>query len=120
MKSLIRQRRVVTLHFIVLRVVYLLSWECNPVQASYGGEDAFFISQERSTAFGVADGVGGWVKSGINPAGLIFFSISASSWPCSLMKPVVHLSGNHYHSVVPQPWLCPDKSPPKPAGSDLV
>ncbi|KAL0047610.1 hypothetical protein WJX82_007709 [Trebouxia sp. C0006] len=40
----------------------------HPAKASYGGEDAFFISQERSTAFGVADGVGGWVKSGINPA----------------------------------------------------
>ena len=39
------------------------------VQASYGGEDAFFISQQGSTAFGVADGVGGWVTSGINPAG---------------------------------------------------
>ncbi|KAL0037728.1 hypothetical protein WJX77_009763 [Trebouxia sp. C0004] len=40
----------------------------HPAKASYGGEDAFFISQERSTAFGVADGVGGWVNSGINPA----------------------------------------------------
>lgn len=40
----------------------------HPAKASYGGEDAFFISQERSIAFGVADGVGGWVNSGINPA----------------------------------------------------
>ena len=79
MKSLIRPRRVVKLYFIVSRVVYLLSCECIIAQASYGGEDAFFISQERSTAFGVADGVGGWVKSGINPAGLISFAISVSS-----------------------------------------
>ncbi len=85
-----------TLHCIVLLVACLLSWECFSVQASYGGEDAFFISQERSTAFGVADGVGGWVNSGINPAGLIHLSISALSWPGSPMRAVVHLSENHY------------------------
>lgn len=39
------------------------------MQASYGGEDAFFISQQGSTTFGVADGVGGWASSGVNPAG---------------------------------------------------
>lgn len=35
------------------------------------GQDSFFYSQvgtSRSTAFGVADGVGGWVESGIDPA----------------------------------------------------
>lgn len=35
------------------------------------GQDAFFISNVgngSSTAFGVADGVGGWVQSGIDPA----------------------------------------------------
>ena len=35
------------------------------------GQDAFFVSQIGSThnvAFGVADGVGGWVESGIDPA----------------------------------------------------
>ncbi len=104
MKSRIRQRRVVKLHFIVLRVVHLLSCECIFAQASYGGEDAFFISQERSTAFGVADGVGGWVNSGINPAGLIVYAISASSWPGSLMEVVTHLSENHYDSAAPQHW----------------
>lgn len=40
----------------------------HPAKASYGGEDAFFISQQGSTAFGVADGVGGWANSGVNPA----------------------------------------------------
>ncbi len=38
------------------------------VQASYGGEDAHFVSST-SLAFGVADGVGGWSADGINPAG---------------------------------------------------
>lgn len=40
----------------------------NP-QASYGGEDAYFVSKQNGFAFGVADGVGGWANSGINPAG---------------------------------------------------
>ena len=47
------------------------------MQESYGGEDAFFISKAGGGAFGVADGVGGWQDSGINPAGL---SLSLSSW----------------------------------------
>jgi len=35
------------------------------------GQDAFFVSQvgaSTSTAFGVADGVGGWAESGVDPA----------------------------------------------------
>lgn len=39
------------------------------LQAAYGGEDAFFTSSVGGGAFGVADGVGGWQESGINPAG---------------------------------------------------
>ena len=39
------------------------------MQVSYGGEDAFFISNAGGGALGVADGVGGWQDSGINPAG---------------------------------------------------
>jgi hypothetical protein len=39
------------------------------LQASYGGEDAFFISNAGGGALGIADGVGGWQDSGINPAG---------------------------------------------------
>lgn len=39
------------------------------VQESYGGEDAYFISEAGGGALGVADGVGGWQESGINPAG---------------------------------------------------
>ena len=40
----------------------------HPDKASYGGEDAFFISDVGGGAAGVADGVGGWQESGINPA----------------------------------------------------
>ncbi|KAK9827359.1 hypothetical protein WJX81_000872 [Elliptochloris bilobata] len=40
----------------------------HPAKVDYGGEDAFFISSVGGGAFGVADGVGGWQESGINPA----------------------------------------------------
>ncbi len=37
----------------------------HPEKASRGGEDAYFVCD---TALGVADGVGGWAESGVNPA----------------------------------------------------
>ncbi len=37
----------------------------HPEKASRGGEDAYFFCD---TALGVADGVGGWAESGVNPA----------------------------------------------------
>ena len=40
----------------------------HPEKAHYGGEDAFFISPAGGGALGVADGVGGWAESGVNPA----------------------------------------------------
>jgi protein phosphatase PTC7 len=40
----------------------------HPDKASYGGEDAFFVSSVGGGALGVADGVGGWAESGVNPA----------------------------------------------------
>ncbi len=40
----------------------------HPDKASYGGEDAYFVSDAGGGAAGVADGVGGWQESGINPA----------------------------------------------------
>jgi protein phosphatase PTC7 len=40
----------------------------HPEKAHYGGEDAHFVSQAGGGAIGVADGVGGWAESGINPA----------------------------------------------------
>lgn len=53
------------------------------------GQDAFFFSQvgtTRTTAFGVADGVGGWIESGIDPAdfshGLCeYMACAARLWP---------------------------------------
>ncbi|KAH7399543.1 5-azacytidine resistance protein azr1 [Pyrenochaeta sp. MPI-SDFR-AT-0127] len=53
------------------------------------GQDAFFFSQvgdTDTTAFGVADGVGGWVESGLDPAdfshGLCeYMACAARSWP---------------------------------------
>lgn len=53
------------------------------------GQDAFFYSQvgnTNTTAFGVADGVGGWVESGLDPAdfshGLCeYMACAARSWP---------------------------------------
>jgi protein phosphatase PTC7 len=43
----------------------------DPRYRANSGQDAFFYSQvgtSQSTTFGVADGVGGWVESGIDPA----------------------------------------------------
>ena len=37
----------------------------------YGGEDAYFVSDVGGGAMGVADGVGGWQESGVNPAGKV-------------------------------------------------
>ena len=53
---------------------YCDGWGCSglvgpALQEAYGGEDAFFISDAGGGAMGVADGVGGWQESGINPAG---------------------------------------------------
>jgi protein phosphatase PTC7 len=53
------------------------------------GQDAFFFSQvgnTNTTTFGVADGVGGWVESGLDPAdfshGLCeYMTCAARSWP---------------------------------------
>lgn len=40
----------------------------HPEKRDYGGEDAYFTSAVGGGAFGIADGVGGWQDSGINPA----------------------------------------------------
>ncbi|OAL55992.1 5-azacytidine resistance protein azr1 [Pyrenochaeta sp. DS3sAY3a] len=58
-------------------------------QRARSGQDAFFFSQvgnTRATTFGVADGVGGWVESGLDPAdfshGLCeYMACAARSWP---------------------------------------
>lgn len=66
------------------------------------GQDAFFFSQigtSKSTAFGVADGVGGWVESGIDPAdfshGLCeYMACAARSWaPKPRASSILHPQG---------------------------
>lgn len=65
------------------------------------GQDAFFFSQvgtTKSTAFGVADGVGGWVESGIDPAdfshGLCeYMACAARIWPLKSNTTSLHPQG---------------------------
>ncbi|KAF1832934.1 5-azacytidine resistance protein-like protein azr1 [Decorospora gaudefroyi] len=62
------------------------------------GQDAFFFSQvgnTNTTTFGVADGVGGWVESGLDPAdfshGLCeYMACAARSWPYGFNKTSLH------------------------------
>ena len=61
-----------------------------PMQVSYGGEDAHFISDVLGGALGVADGVGGWKEEGINPAGQGRAGASAAP-ACSLCMLPQHL-----------------------------
>ncbi|KAL5121265.1 Protein phosphatase 2C 7 [Pleosporales sp. CAS-2024a] len=61
----------------------------NKAHRAKSGQDAFFFSQigtTGATTFGVADGVGGWVESGLDPAdfshGLCeYMTCAARSWP---------------------------------------
>lgn len=87
------------------------------MQASYGGEDAFFISQQGSTTFGVADGVGGWANSGVNPAGkntvvlsvvvLLSSKGSQSLDHCSLLKQIATNVASSPMSLFDRPFsLC--------------
>ncbi|KAL6764776.1 serine/threonine protein phosphatase [Haematococcus lacustris] len=52
----------------VLRLRNAVCYLPHPDKVSYGGEDACFISDIGGGALGVADGVGGWQESGVNPA----------------------------------------------------
>ncbi|KAF2750673.1 protein serine/threonine phosphatase 2C [Sporormia fimetaria CBS 119925] len=62
------------------------------------GQDAFFYSQvgnTETTTFGVADGVGGWVESGIDPAdfshGLCeYMTCAARLWPQGASSKTLH------------------------------
>lgn len=77
-------------------MLYSLAW----LQASYGGEDAFFISPVGGGAFGVADGVGGWQESGINPAGRPSSDDAILALYCFL-KDQGHLTGkSHVHGYL--------------------
>ena len=61
----------------------------DPHRRAKSGQDGFFFSQvgnTHTTTFGVADGVGGWVESGLDPAdfshGLCeYMACAARSWP---------------------------------------
>nr|ADI46917.1 MTM0349 [Volvox carteri f. nagariensis] len=53
------------------KVLQLRSSVCylpHPEKVHYGGEDAHFVSDYGGGVLGVADGVGGWQESGVNPA----------------------------------------------------
>ena len=39
----------------------------HPDKADRGGEDAYFVSLPKTSAVGIADGVGGWANQGVNP-----------------------------------------------------
>ncbi len=51
-----------------LRLLFGVKNIPHPAKAHYGGEDAFFVSELGAGAAGIADGVGGWQESGVNPA----------------------------------------------------
>lgn len=53
---------------MVLKLESSVCYLPHPDKVSYGGEDAHFISNTGGGALGVADGVGGWQESGVNPA----------------------------------------------------
>lgn len=76
--------------------------ECKDVldkrKRAKSGQDAFFFSQvgnTDTTTFGVADGVGGWVESGLDPAdfshGLCeYMACAARSWPHGFSTASLH------------------------------
>mmetsp|Transcript_8941 Transcript_8941/g.19107 ORF Transcript_8941/g.19107 Transcript_8941/m.19107 type:complete len:439 (-) Transcript_8941:941-2257(-) len=52
----------------ILRLACSACYLPHPDKVHYGGEDAHFLSSVGGGAMGVADGVGGWQESGVNPA----------------------------------------------------
>jgi hypothetical protein len=78
------------------------------LQVSYGGEDAWFTSEVGGGAIGVADGVGGWADSEINPAGRYrtLESCNAHHSPCPAVEvPVMYPVGKE--SAAQPPCGCP-------------
>ena len=69
------------------------------LQRSYGGEDAHFVSDIGGGALGIADGVGGWVRDGINPAGGSMQVTHASSAPA-----MSHERAAAMHMTSPAAW----------------
>jgi protein phosphatase PTC7 len=86
-------------------------------QEHYGGEDAHFTSDVGGGAMGVADGVGGWADSGVNPAEYSrrfmevakaylegkegYAPASAALSPEPLVDPRGALNAAHMHTRVP-------------------
>ncbi|KAF2682570.1 protein serine/threonine phosphatase 2C [Lentithecium fluviatile CBS 122367] len=70
----------------------------DPRRRARSGQDSFFYSQvgtTKSTTFGVADGVGGWVESGVDPAdfshGLCeYMACAARAWPLPSKRSALH------------------------------
>nr|BCL66180.1 hypothetical protein [Volvox reticuliferus] len=88
----------------------------HPEKVHYGGEDAHFISDVGGGIIGVADGVGGWQESGVNPAdysrtlmqlarayleGKDIFQDLASSRQSVLIDPRGALEAAHMNTKVP-------------------
>ncbi|GFR43171.1 hypothetical protein Agub_g4221 [Astrephomene gubernaculifera] len=88
----------------------------HPEKVHYGGEDAHFISDFGGGMIGVADGVGGWQESGVNPAdysrtlmqfarayleGKDIFAELASSRQGVLIDPRGALDAAHMNTKVP-------------------
>ncbi|KAF6262708.1 hypothetical protein COO60DRAFT_586442 [Scenedesmus sp. NREL 46B-D3] len=63
-----QQQQVVYKTVKQLRMRSAAAYLPHPEKESYGGEDAHFVSNISGGAIGVADGVGGWAESGVNPA----------------------------------------------------
>eukprot|EP00884_Botryococcus_braunii_P010661 jgi/Botrbrau1/19597/Bobra.0035s0075.1 len=84
----------------------------HPDKAHYGGEDAHFTSDVMGGALGVADGVGGWAESGINPAE---YSRSLMKVACAWLEgePVTAVTLSHMVST-PQ---ASNENGPMPAAS---
>nr|BCL66101.1 hypothetical protein [Volvox africanus] len=88
----------------------------HPEKVHYGGEDAHFVSDVGGGILGVADGVGGWQESGVNPAdysrtlmqlarayleGKDIFQDLASSRQGVFVDPRGALEAAHMHTKVP-------------------
>ncbi len=68
----------------------------HPAKASTGGEDAFFTSTAFCGAVGVADGVSGWAKDGVNAA--LYSRCLHTSWASSHLFAISLAAGDLSHA----------------------
>lgn len=94
----------------------------HPNKAHYGGEDAFFVSELGGGAAGIADGVGGWQESGINPADYSksfmatarqYLEVSGHPRRTGLCCDVSGQAGRQAGSPSASPALCSRSLPPR-------